>query len=299
VARSVPTPRLDPVWDAQLLPDGRLLVSGEIHSPERGYGFEVVDPATGRARTSLVIPFERGTEVANGRSVLSADGQTVYLLLSSFVGNRRLNLLVVADIATGRQLNGRDLFEEVRDVSTSPIQPFSQWMFARDEGGVEILFDAFPTESGRIVPTLLRYDDQLEPAGRPVQLTLGQQSAETQAAARASDGTTYISVETLKGDQVLVLRAGASSARRLLDLAGHTYDYALAVDPTQSWVLLPARNGVRALDLATGGQTLVDVGCDSQQQVRKIVPGRGAGAVLLGQCSAPRPGTAMVWFTSP
>jgi hypothetical protein len=299
VTRSVAAPRLDPVWDAQLLPDGRLLISGEFRAGERGYGFEVVDPATGRSSRNLVIPFEEGTDVANGRSAVAPGGDTVYLFLSTFVEDRRLNLLVAADVATGRQLGGRDLFEEVRDVSVSAIQPFSVWMFARDEGGVELVFDGFPTESGRIVPTLLRYDDALEPVGRPAQLTLGQPSAETQAVARAPDGTIYMSAEALDGDLLFAVPPGGDTAGRLMALAGHTYDYALVVEPAQGWVLLPARDGVRAIDLVTGEQTLVDIGCGSHQQVRRIVPGHDAGAVLLGQCADPGPGTATVWFTGP
>ena len=162
-----------------------------------------------------------------------------------------------------------------------------------------MLFDGFPTDGGRIVPTLLRYDDALEPVGRPAQLTQGQVSAETQAAAQAPDGTLYVSAETREGDLLLALPHRANSASRVMELAGHTYDYALAVDPAQGWVLLPARGGVRAIDLITGGQTLVDLACPSGQQVREIVQGNGADAVLLGQCASPRPGTALVWFTGP
>ena len=299
VSRAVAAPRLDPVWGAHLLADGRLLVSGEFRGGERGYGFVLVDPRSGAARTSRVIPFERGTNVANGRSALSPSGGTVYLLLSSFVEERRLNLLVAADVATGRMLGGRDLFEEVRNVSTAAIQPFSVWLFPRDDGGVELLFDGFPSDGFRIVPTLLRYDDALEPVGRPAQLTLGQRSAETQAAARAPDGTIFISAETREGDLVLAVPPGGTTATRLLALAGHTFDYALVVEPAQGWVLLPALGGVRAVDLVTGGQTPVDLGCRSGQQLHDIVPGIGAGAVLLGECADPRPGTPLVWFTAP
>jgi hypothetical protein len=295
----VAVPRLDPVWDAQRLPDGRLLVSGEFRAGERGYGFVVVDLESGRSSSRLVIPFEPGTAFANGRSAVSPSGDVVYLFLSTFVADRRLNLLVAADVATGRMLGGRDLFEEVRDVSTAAIQPFSVWLFARAEGGVELVFDGFPTASGRIVPTLLRYDDALEPVGAPAQLTLGQPSAETQAVARAPDGTLYISAEALDGDLLLAVPRGGNSATRVMALAGHTFDYALVVEPAQGWVLLPARDGARAIDLITGEQTLVDVGCAAHAQVRQIVPGRGAGAVLLGQCADPAPGTATVWFTGP
>jgi hypothetical protein len=187
----------------------------------------------------------------------------------------------------------------VRDVSSAAIQPFSVWLFPRAAGGVEVLFDAFPTDGLRIVPTLLRYDAALEPVGRPAQLTQGQPSAETQAAALAPDGTLYISAEARDGDLLLAVPPGGTSATRLLALAGHTFDYALAVEPAGQWVLLPARGGVRAVDLSTGGQTPVDVGCRSRPQVRGIVPGRGAGALLLGECDAPRPGTPHVWFAGP
>jgi hypothetical protein len=297
--RSVPVPDLALMWDVHLLPDGQVLVSGEFRQGERGYGYVTVDPRTGRGTHHLVIPYEEGTSVAHGRSVLSPGGDTLYLFLSSFVEDRRLNLLVAADVASGRQLAGRDLFEEVRDVSTAAIQPFSIWLFPRPQGGVQLLFDGFPTDSFRIVPTLLRYDDDLEPVGRPAQLTQGQQSAETQAAAMAADGTIYVSAETLDGGVLLSVPPGGTSGTRVLELAGHTFDYALAVDPEQRWVLLPDVRGVRAVELSTGAETPVDIGCLWGLQVRDIRPGNGAGALLLGQCGNPSSGTPFLWFTGP
>jgi hypothetical protein len=301
VTGAVPLPGLGPAWDVHLLPDGRVLISGEFRTGVPGYGFVAIDPVTGRAQRSLVIPFEEGTSLANGRSVLSPDGATVYLLLGTYVEERRLSLLVAADVATGRLLGGRDLFEEVRAASTTPISPFSIWLFARPDGGAAVLFDALPRDTFLLTPTLLRYDAALEPTGAAVFLTDRSGNAETQAAAEAGDGTLVVSTEVQNGHRLLVLPPGGREATPLLDLPGRTFDYALTVEPALGWALLPDRSGARAVDLATGGVTPVDLRCGSGLEVRDLVPAaRGdGGALIIGRCDDPRPGTPMVWFTGP
>src|SRR5687768_5200563 len=179
VTGSVPVPRLRPIWDLHVLADGTVLVSGQFRGEEPGYGFLSVDSAGGEVRATVVIPFEEGTDLAFGSSVLSPDGETVTLFLSSFVDGRRLDLLMSAATSDGRILGGRDLLEEVRAVSESGIGPWSTWLFARPDGGVTVVFDAYPPGAGILgVPTAVRYDELLEPVGGPVALTREAASAQ-------------------------------------------------------------------------------------------------------------------------
>lgn len=301
VVASVPVPRLRPVWGTVLLPDGTVLVAGEFHGREPGYGFLVVDPVSGSTRSSVVIPLEEGTDLASGEVALSADGETVHLLLTSFVDGRQLDLLVAADPVSGRLLGGRDLFEEVRAVSRSSVGPFSTWLFARPHGGVTVVIDAYPAGAGISgVPVLLRYDDVLEPVGEPVLMTAPDGGAQLRAAAAAPDGTVYLGVDAPDGPWLLAAPDGGVTGARVLELDGRGDDEALAVDPAQGWVLTPAAAGAQAVNLATGGTTTVDVGCRSTQDVAQLLPGRGgSSALLIGRCDEPGLGTPMLWITGP
>lgn len=300
VVRTVPMPRLDPLWDAHLLPDGRLLASGQLRGREPGYGFVVVDPVSGEARTSVVIPYEEGTGLAHGRSAVGADGRTVHLLLSTDVRGRRLDLLEAVDVDSGQMAWGRDLFAEVRSVSAYPITLFSTWLFPRPGGGVAVLFDAFPDEGDwGGIPTVLSYDDTLEPAGPPVSLTTLADRAQIQAAAATPEGTVVVSAETPEGQLLLVVPGDGGPPRRALELPGRTYDNVLAVEPGGQWIVLPAARGARAVDLATGGTTPLDLGCPPPPDVRVMAPTDDGGALLLGECDEPEPGTPTLWFTGP
>ncbi|TFV74360.1 hypothetical protein E4P39_12750 [Blastococcus sp. CT_GayMR19] len=295
VTGSVPVPRLRPIWDLHALADGTALVSGQFRGEEPGYGFLSVDPAGGEVRATVVIPFEDGTDLAFGSSVLSPDGETVTLFLSSFVDGRRLDLLMSAATSDGRILGGRDLFEEVRAVSESGIGPWSTWLFARPDGGVTVVFDAYPPGAGILgVPTAVRYDELLEPVGGPVALTREAASAQLRAVAGAPDGTVFARVEAQARNWLLALAPRGSSGTQLLDLGGQDADDAIVVDPALGWVLLPAAGGARAVDLATGGSTPVDLGCPVE--VTQLLPGRGAAsALILGRCSTPDGGHPTLW----
>ena len=287
VTGSVPIPRLRPVWDVHATADGTVLVSGQFRGEQPGYGFVSVDPASGEVRRADVIPFEEGTDLANGSSVLSPDEETITLFLSSFVDGRQLDLLMSADPSTGRIRGGRDLSEEVDAVSESGVGPWSTWLFARPRGGVTVVFDAYPPGAGILgVPTLVGYDALLEPVGGPVALTREGTSARIRAAAGAPDGTVFARVEDRDGSRLLAQAPGTSSGRELLDLGGQAEDDQLVIDPTRGWALLPAAGGARAVDLATGGGTLVEVECAAD--VEQLLPGRReSSALMLGRCITP------------
>jgi hypothetical protein len=295
VTGSVPVPRLRPIWDLHVLADGTVLVSGQFRGEEPGYGFLSVDPAGGEVRATVVIPFEDGTDLAFGSSVLSPDGETVTLFLSSFVDGRRLDLLMSAATSDGRILGGRDLFEEVRAVSESGIGPWSTWLFARPDGGVTVVFDAYPPGAGILgVPTAVRYDERLEPVGGPVALTREAASAQLRAVAGAPDGTVIARVEARARNWLLSLAPAGSSGTQLLDLGGRDADDAIVVDPALGWLLLPAAGGARVIDLATGGSAPVDLGCPVE--VAQLLPGRGAAsALILGRCDTPGGGHPTLW----
>ena len=299
VTGSVPIPRLRPVWDVHATADGTVLVSGQFRGERPGYGFVSVDPVSGEVRRADVIPFEEGTDLANGSSVLSPDEDTITLFLSSFVDGRQLDLLMSADPATGRIRGGRDLSEEVDAVSESGVGPWSTWLFARPRGGVTVVFDAYPPGAGILgVPTLVGYDELLEPVGGPVALTREGTSARIRAAAAAPDGTVFARVEDRHGSRLLAQAPGTSSGRELLDLGGQVDDDQLVVDPTRGWALLPAAGGARAVDLATGGGTLVEVECAAD--VQQLVPGRGtSSALMLGRCITPGLDAPMLWIAGP
>jgi hypothetical protein len=294
-------PRLRPVWGLHALGDGRVVVTGEFAGQEPGYGFLLVDPTTGRTRSFVAIPFEEGTDLARGASAVSADGTTVHLLLSSFVDGRQLNLLVAVDAATGEVLVGRDLFLEVREVSRAGIGPYTAWLFPRPEGGVSVVFDAYPARSGvHGVPTVLRYDAALEPDGPAVALTGRSDRAQLQAAAVAADGTVWISAETPDATWLLDLPPDASARTSRLAVAGQNYADGLAIAPNHDWAMAVTEDGARSVDLATGGTARLDVGCPAPLNVAVVAPGVGdVGVLVVGRCTARPPSPPMLWMTRP
>ena len=296
---AVPLPHIGHVGDVHLLGDGTVLVSGQFAVPDPGYGYAVVVPTTGVARTVIVVPYEDGAEVEHGKSVVSPDGATLHLFLAGDRG--RGDRLVAADVATGRLLALRELDEDVLFASTRPLDPWSARLLARPTGGVVLAFDARPTDRSRSrVPTLLSYDSALAPEGPPVRITRLAEAARLQAVAAGTDGTVYVSVATPERDQILAVPDGGGSATRMLDRARRGFDSALVVDPWRGWALLPTESGVEAVNLVTGRATPIDLDCAWPGPVRDVVPAAtGAGAVLVGRCHGPAPGGPMLWLVGP
>jgi hypothetical protein len=75
----------------------------------------------------------------------------------------------------------------------------------------------------------------------------------------------------------------------------------VVVEPAQVWGLLPAAEGVRAVDLTTGElRDPLPLACGPNLDVRRLLPAAdGAGAVLLGECDDPREDTQMLWLVGP
>jgi hypothetical protein len=71
------------------------------------------------------------------------------------------------------------------------------------------------------------------------------------------------------------------------------------VEPAQVWSLLPAEEGVRAIDLVSGEITSpVRFGCSPRLDVRALLPAPG-GALIIGECDTPREDTQLLWIVGP
>ena len=301
IARSVPIPEIGDVSGLHLLPDGTLAVTGRLQAagvPGGTYGFHVVDPVTGAARTTS-FPYGEGAVSSFVRSALAPDGRTLYLFVSVITQAATEEGLVAVDPGSGAVLAGQDLGDDVAAVSRTPAGSEVAGLVARPGGGVTLAFDATPaaTSSDR-VPTLLTFDARLEPVGSPVGVTTPAEGGETQAIAAGTDGTVFLVVEVTDGAWILAVPDAGGAGPVLVPLEDHLYDYALAVEPAQVWGLLPAYEGARAVDLTTGEiRPPVDVGCPGQD-VRALVHA-GTGALLIGECNSPRTRTQMLWFVGP
>src|SRR6478672_5225619 len=195
VTRSVPIPLLE-VWGLHLLADGRVALTGPLDptgDAPTGYGFAVVDPATGAARTTAIVAFGPPPALATGRSALSRDGRTLFLFLSVVAGSVKQKRLVAADALTGVVLSDRDLSNDVAGASREIAGHDVAGLVPRPGGGVTLVLDATPdaTRPERI-PTLLTYDATLRPVGEPVRVTSAAEAAQTQAVAGGVDGTVFL-----------------------------------------------------------------------------------------------------------
>ena len=301
ITRSVPIPEVADVSALHLLPDGAVAVTGRLQDtgvPGGGYGFHVVDPATGAARTTSV-PYGEGAVSSFGRSALSPDGRTMYLFLSVVTDTDVRERLIAVDAVTGVVVGERDLADDVAAVSEAPAGHEVAGLVPRPGGGLILAFDAAPDPTRRErIATLLTFGADLQPVGEPVGVTTLSEGGETQAIAAGADGTVFLVVEVTEGAWILAVPDAGTAGPVLVQLADHLYDYALTVEPAQVWGLLPAYEGVRAVDLTTEEiRGPVDVGCPGQD-VRSMVAVPD-GAVVIGQCNSPRTRTQMLWFIGP
>jgi hypothetical protein len=301
ITGSVPIPEVADVSTLHLLPDGTVAVTGRLQppgQPDAGYGFHVVDPVTGAARTTSV-PYGTGAVSSFGRAALSPDGRTLFLFLSVERQTGVRERLLAVDPLSGATVAERDLTDDVATVSQAPAGHEVNGLVPRPGGGVTLAFDAAPDATRRErIPTLLTFDAQLRPVGEPVGVTTLSEGGETQAIAAGADGTVFLVVEVTEGAWILAVPDAGGAGPVLVQLADHLYDYALAVEPAQVWALLPAYWGARAVDLTTEEvRGPVDVGCPGRD-VRSIVSTTD-GALLIGQCNTPRTRTQMLWFLGP
>ncbi|MGZ4670480.1 MAG: hypothetical protein ACXVX3_18275 [Blastococcus sp.] len=303
VTSSVPVPLLE-VWGLHLLADGRVALTGPLDptgDAPTGYGFAVVDPVTGAARTTAIVSFGPPPALALGRSALAPDGRTLFLFLSVGEGAGPRERLVAADAISGVVLSDRDLSNDVAGASRAPAGRDVAGLVPRPGGGVTLVLDATP-DATRLerIPTLLVYDRTLRPAGDPVRVTSAAEAAQTEAVAGGVDGTVFLVVKVPGGAWILAVPDAGGAGPVLVQLADTSYDYALLVEPAQVWGLLPAQVGARAVDLTRGTVSApVDVRCPGLD-VRAMFPGSGGvGALLVGECNTPRTRTQMLWILRP
>ncbi|WP_344687447.1 hypothetical protein [Blastococcus jejuensis] len=293
----VAMPRVVDVWGMHVLPDGAVVVVGDLEEGS-SYGAVVVDPASGTARTTAVVPASDDRLSADGRSALS--GSTLYLFLTVQTGSGQLERLAAVDLASDVAPTVRDLVSDVASASRFPISRQFGGLVPRPDGGVTLAFDASPTEDAVLrIPTLLRFDARLEPVGEPVRATDLAEGGEIQAISGGVDGTVFLLVEVRDATWLLAVPDGGGAGPVLAQLEDRIYDYALAVEPAQVWGLLPSPVGVRAVDLTTAEERgPLRLECGPNFDVRQVLTAPG-GAVLLGECDDPREDTQMLWLLGP
>jgi hypothetical protein len=290
---------MDDVWDVHRLDDGTVVVSGQVRTGDgAAAGFQTVDPRTGAVGTHVVVPYGPGTVSGAGRSALG--GGTLYAVLTVQVGDDVRERLFALDPRTGAVLAERDLTDDVAAASRVPMGRQLAGLVARPGGGATVVFDASPTdvETDRI-PTLLSFDPALRPDGGAVRATDLAEGAETQAVTAAPDGTVFLLVEVDEGGWVLAIADGGGAGPLLAQVADRIYTYALVVEPAQRWALMPAAEGVRAVDLTTGElRGPVPFGCSPRLDVRALAPAPD-GALVIGECDTPREDTQLLWLIGP
>jgi hypothetical protein len=162
---------------------------------------------------------------------------------------------------------------------------------------VVLLYGSVPPEgAGEPVPTLLAYDADLQPAGS--RLAAGRRPfGETRAVATNAAGTIYAAAESPDGDWLLAAPPSDGPVRRILELADRSTAFTFVVDPAGQWLLLPAEDGVRAVDLATGDARPIPVGCATGYPARYLYPGTGdVAALVLGACANRAQRIPMLWI---
>ena len=298
IAGTVTLPRVADVWDMHVAEDGSVLVVGDLGA--EGLGLRAVDPATGAVRTAVLLAASDDVRSSTGRSALDAGSGRLHLVLSTVTDAGVREALLAVDVATGRVVGERDLADDVAASSAYPMGDQLAGLLPRPAGGVTLVFDASPTEVPQNrIPTLLRYDADLQPAGGAARVTGLSEGAETQSVTGAADGTVFLLVTVEAGSWLLAVPDGGGAGPLLAELADRVYGYALVVDPAQVWAVLPAPIGVRAVDLTTGEALLPEgLGCYHRLDVRALLPAP-TGALAIGECDSPREDTQFLWFLTP
>ena len=298
IAGSVALPRVEDVWDVHLAQDGSVLVVGNLG--DDGYGLRVVDPATGAVRTTVLLPARADLHSATGRSALAPGSGRLHVVLSVATDAGIREALLAVDVAAGRVVAERDLADDVAASSAYPLGDQLAGVLPRPDGGVTVVFDASPTQVPQDrIPTLLRFDADLEPVGGAARVTGLSEGAETQSVAGTADGTVFLLVAVEDGSWLLAVPDGGGAGPLLAQLEDRVYGYALLVEPGQVWALLPSPVGVRAVDLTTGEALLPEgLGCYHRLDVRALLPA-ASGALAIGECDSPREDTQFLWFLGP
>ena len=298
IAAVVPVPRVEDVWGLHLLDGGAVAVTGRLANED--YGLRVVDPVTGAVRTTVLLPTGDDVRSSIGRSAVSTSATRLYVFMSVLTHAGVREALLAVDGGTGRVLAERDLGDDVAAASTSPVGDQLAGLLPRPSGGVTLVFDASPTENPEArIPTLLRYDADLDPVGAASRATGLSEGAETRSVAGAADGTVFLLVAVQDGSWLLAVPDGGGAGPLLAQLEDRVYGYALTVEPAQRWAVLPSPVGVRAVDL-TSGEALGPVGfeCYRRLDVRDLSPTDG-GAIAIGECDSPREDSQFLWFLTP
>lgn len=299
VLRSVATPGERSVWGLYRWTGGRVLVAGRVGAlgpGQGGYGFDVVDPASGVVRQEVVVPYAVGTTFSFGRSALSADGRTLYLFVSVDLGPVADERLLAVDVATGAIRIDRPLAPDLSPVTLLPAGDAVAGLVPRPRGGVTLVFDAMPAASPlQPVPTVLSYDVALRPVGSAVHVLERADGARTRAVATTADGTVFLCVQVAQEAWLLAIADRGGAGPVLAQVAKSRYDDALVVEPAQVWGLMPSPAGARAIDLTDGALgPPVDLGC-AWQDVQAIAPGSDGSALVVGACISGATRTQMLW----
>ena len=263
VAREMDLPSGD-VADLLLLPDDRILIVGALKGDDPGYGFSVVDAATGSHEDRLLIPATSQDSVLVGDAVRSPDGRTLYVYLETYSDGEgveeesRTHDLVAVDLDTGEILSRRDVRGDLEELTGFLAGTWTVALLPRAAGGASLAVNAAESPSAwdRTVPALLPYDVALEPEGDPVVLAPAEDGLALSATTAGSHGTTFLLLESNDAGsdtRVIALPEGGSPTLAARFCAeDDSWVGSLAVVPSQAWVVVPTLRGVRSLGLAGG-----------------------------------------------
>ena len=301
--------------DLHALPDGRIVVVGALSSDGRlldvpDLGIAVLDPATGRFDTTVVVPSERGAVADDvpSSSALSPDGRLLYMaasVVSDRDGTSGRGLFAI-DPSSGEILAKRDLGPDVAGLVPLPERAALDALSA-GPSGVAVVFrsEVGGCESGYGAAVLQRYTPALEQDGPPVELAGPSPDTYTGDLLSANDGALFVARTSYDGDLTLLALHGEGT--RVTEL-GRWESQAVARVDERTAVLLDL-DGVRSVDL-TGEEedVVVPIPCldgtpvdpDSSEAWTGITDlvVTGDHAVALGVCDPDDP-TARLWVLGP